>query len=55
MKKNTKKLVLAKETLRRLMAGDLMDVAGGTDSANAPTIGSCGAKYCVDEPIGASC
>jgi hypothetical protein len=55
MKKQVKKLVLSKETVRRLMAADLMGVAGGTDSANTPTIGSCGAKFCLDEPIGPVC
>lgn len=55
MKKKMKKLVLAKETLTRLVEADLMDVAGGTISANTPTITSCGARFCDDEGIGASC
>jgi hypothetical protein len=55
MKKQVKKLMLSKETLRSLVASDLINVAGGSDSANTPTITSCGAKFCVDEPIGASC
>jgi hypothetical protein len=54
MKKRIKKLVLSKETVRRLMATDLVDVVGGT-SADSPTYGSCGARFCVDEPIGPPC
>jgi hypothetical protein len=49
MKKQAKKLVLSKETLRSLAAQDLMNIAGGT-SASA-TCASCGAKFCVDEPL----
>jgi hypothetical protein len=55
MKKQVKKLVLAKETLRRLMAGDLIDVAGGSITINSPTYASCGERFCLDEPIGPSC
>ena len=55
MKKQVKKLVLSKETVRRLVAVDLMDVAGGTISTESPTYTSCGVRFCVDEPIGPSC
>jgi hypothetical protein len=55
MKKQMKKLVLSKETVRSLVAGDLMDVAGGSFTINSPTYGSCGARFCLDEPIGPSC
>jgi hypothetical protein len=54
MKKQAKKLKLAKETVRRLMAGDLMDVAGGY-TRNSPTYGSCGAWICEEQPIETSC
>jgi hypothetical protein len=50
-----KKLTLSKETVRRLMAAELIDVAGGSFTINSPTYGSCGARFCLDEPIGPSC
>ncbi len=54
MKKQMKKLVLSKETVRRLVAVDLVKVAGGY-TADSPTYGSCGARFCVDEPLEPSC
>jgi hypothetical protein len=48
MKKQVKKLVLAKETVRSLATFDLRDVAGGyTASA---TCDSCGVRFCQREP-----
>ncbi len=41
-KKTTKKLVLAKETLRSLLAVDLREAAGGT----AFSCGACGTNTC---------
>jgi hypothetical protein len=55
MKKQTKKkLVLSKETVRRLMAFDLKDVAGGY-TRDSPTYGSCGAWICDIQPMEPSC
>jgi len=54
MKKQVKKMVLSKETLRRLMNSDLVDVVGGT-SSDSPTYASCGERFCLDQPIGPPC
>lgn len=45
-KKTTKKLVLAKETVRNLEVAKLGKVAGGMQ-----TCGSCGARFCVEQPM----
>lgn len=50
MKKQVKKLVLSKETLKRLATHDLKVIVGGSVSASA-TCDSCGARFCVDEPL----
>ncbi|HEX3556150.1 MAG TPA: class I lanthipeptide [Thermoanaerobaculia bacterium] len=54
MKKQMKKLVLAKETLRSLGVKSLEQVAGGSAlpmfACASETCASC--RYCVDEPIG---
>jgi len=50
MKKQVKKLVLSKETMRRLVTFDLMDVAGGTSIGNMSYSCPGVAKFCVDEP-----
>jgi hypothetical protein len=50
MKKQTKKLVLAKETVRSLQDGALGKVAGG-ESVSTCDFFSC-IRYCLDEPIG---
>jgi hypothetical protein len=53
MKKTAKKLVLAKETLRRMEGAELAEVAGGSVYACPPPTwyNSCG-RICLDEPIG---
>ena len=57
-KKTTKKLELAKETLRRLETSALRDLVGGASDVGCTGLGyacnpltgmSC--KYCVDEPL----
>ena len=50
MKKQTKKLVLAKETVGSLQDGALGKVAGG-ESVSTCDFFSC-IRYCLDEPIG---
>jgi hypothetical protein len=52
MKKQMKKLVLAKETVRSL-ENDVMGKAVGGDSTNLcyPTFYNSYCRYCVDEPI----
>ena len=54
MKKQTKKLVLAKETLRDLKALSWGKVAGGATvtDCNACTYDNSCLRYCLDEPIG---
>lgn len=49
MKKKTKKLVLAKETVRGLQDGALSQVAGAT--ACSEPFYSC-VRFCLDEPPG---
>jgi hypothetical protein len=56
MKKKTKKLVLAKETVRSLENGAMGQVAGGTtsgitDDCNSFNNSQC--RFCLDEGIGA--
>jgi hypothetical protein len=51
MKKQVKKLVLSKETMRRLVTFDLMGVAGGTSIGNMSYSCPDLAKFCVEEPI----
>jgi hypothetical protein len=46
MKKKTKKLVLAKETVRSLSAVDLVNVAGGSWQATC----ACGTGQCWSDP-----
>jgi len=48
MKKQIKKLVLAKETVRSLATFDLRDVAGGASISG--TCNSCGVRFCQREP-----
>jgi hypothetical protein len=48
MKKTTKKLVLAKETVRRLEEADLTRVAGNDD----PLLTGMSCRFCLDEPLG---
>ena len=48
MKKQVKKLVLSKETVRSLATFDLREVAGGITSRTCP---SCGAQYCQPQPV----
>jgi hypothetical protein len=55
MKKQMKKLVLAKETIRGLETGHLIEVAGGSSTTYVPTYGSCGARFCDWEPDQPSC
>ena len=52
MKKQVKKLVLAKETVRSLENEAVRQVAGG-DSTNLcyPTFYNSYCRFCVDEPI----
>jgi uridylate kinase len=50
MKKQVKKMMLSKETLKRLESHDLAVIVGGTVSASQ-TCDSCGARFCVDEPL----
>lgn len=55
MKKKTKKLVLAKETVRRMGDLTLSIVAGGYDTntnCNPCTYNNSCRPYCLDEPIG---
>jgi natural product precursor len=56
MKKQTKKLVLSKETVSRLEDRTLDHVAGGaTQYCNTATACTCNNScqiYCLDEPIG---
>lgn len=49
MKKRAKKLVLAKETVRRMEAADLMTAAGGSPGPDSVgTIPSCAYPECVE-------
>jgi hypothetical protein len=53
--KKTKKLVLAKETLRSLEGVAMGKVVGGTGSGVTdcyPTFYNSFCRFCVDEPIG---
>ncbi len=54
MKKKSKKLVLAKETVKKL--GDLNPIAGGDwgtiSNCNVCTYNNSCRIYCLDEPIG---
>jgi hypothetical protein len=54
MKKQVKKLVLAKETVRNLERLTLSKVAGGATvtDCNACTYDNSCLRYCLDEPIG---
>ena len=53
MKKQMKKLVLAKETVRSLENAVMRQAVGG-DSTNLcyPTMYNSYCRYCLDEPIG---
>jgi hypothetical protein len=53
MKKSLKKLVLAKETVRKLSAVDLAKAAGGTSAGTHLTGDSC--RICVDQPLTYGC
>jgi len=49
MKRRVKKLVLAKETVRRMEAADLMTAAGGSPGPfSANTTPSCAYPECVE-------
>lgn len=54
MKKQIKKLKLAKDTVRDLSAGHLREVAGGTMGTPScyTYYGENSCRICVDEPIG---
>jgi hypothetical protein len=56
MKKQVKKLVLAKETVRSLSAVNLREAAGGSVGGNTcagcPTNDGNSCRICLDEPIG---
>ena len=53
-KKNTKKLVLAKETLQRLSRAELGKIAGGVTEGGCTLTGlSC--RYCAELPTEEPC
>jgi hypothetical protein len=55
MKKQVKKLVLAKETVRSLENAAMRQIAGGEASGVTvcyPTFYNSFCRFCVDEPLG---
>lgn len=52
MKKTTKRLALAKETMRSLETSVLSEVGGATANLCYPTFYNSACRFCVDEPIG---
>ena len=55
MKKNLKKIVLAKETLRHLTALETAEVAGGNTSTKTSDFRSCGPYSATICPPGSNC
>jgi mannose/fructose/N-acetylgalactosamine-specific phosphotransferase system component IID len=52
MKKQAKKLKLAKETVRGLQVGAMGQVAGASDYTNITCMFFSCIRFCLDEPIG---
>jgi hypothetical protein len=54
MKKQPKKLVLAKETVRSLENAAMRQIVGGDSTVTAcyPTFYNSFCRFCVDEPLG---